>query len=460
MRSPFAIAGRSGVAAAVVAATLLLGVGLARSLPILTKEGVLPYGTDLNEEQIDQPTELFASEQAGGKRSYLVELGDLLFSSPSLFGGTARQAGMSCETCHQEGAGNPKLYMPGLSSRPGNFDTTNAFFNAKADNGVFDPVTPPSLRGVRHLAPYGHDGRFASLRDFIHNVIVNEFAGPEPTAEQLDALVAYLHDIDFLPNPKLDAGGKLAAGASDAAMRGETLFRKPFPHDASLSCAGCHQPDSAFSDHRVHDVGTGGWFKSPTLVNADFSAPYFHDGRYDTYDQVVAYFDKHFALGLSEGERSDLVAYLHSVGDGEKPYTRDNVQAELDELAHFSNVFDTAIPARNAPIILNAVDAIGSEWRELGENFPEHSDTSVTGGAAERYRARGAISNIVLALRRIAMAVADDDYDAVAGAHADYRQEVADAIPLLKAAEPWSLFNPDIRAAHFAALKELADLAK
>jgi cytochrome c peroxidase len=454
------LAMRGGIGVIVAILTLLFGIGGARSLSITTSEGVLPYGTDLNEEQLDQPTELFASEQAGGKRSYLVNLGDLLFSSPSLFGGTARQAGMSCGTCHQEGVGNPKLFIPGLSSRPGTFDTVTAFFNAKADDGVFNPLTPPSLRGARHLAPYGHDGRFASLREFIRNVIMSEFAGPEPAPEQLDALVAYIQDIGFLPNPKLAAGGTLAPGASAAALRGEALFRKPFPQDASLSCAGCHRPDSAFSDHRVHDVGTGGWFKTPTLTNANFNAPYFHDGRFDSYDQVVAYFDQHFALGLSGEERSDLVAYLNEAGYGEKPYTRNDVQAELDEIANFASVFDTAVPAHNESVILQAVYAIGLEWRELGENFPEHSDTSVTGGAQERYQARGAVSDIVLTLRRMAMAATDGDYGAVADAYRDYRQEVDAAGPVLKAAEPWSLFNPDIRAAHFAALKELAGLAR
>ena len=68
---------------------------------------------------------------------------------------------MSCNTCHQQGASNPKLFVPGLSSRPGTFDVSGALFNPKADNGVFDPVTPPSLRGASNLAPYGHDGRFA-----------------------------------------------------------------------------------------------------------------------------------------------------------------------------------------------------------------------------------------------------------------------------------------------------------
>ena len=41
-------------------------------------------------------------------------------------------------------------------------------------------------------------------------------------------------------------------------------------------------PNSAFIDHKVHDIGTGGWFKTKTLLNAKLNAPYFHDGRYDT----------------------------------------------------------------------------------------------------------------------------------------------------------------------------------
>ncbi len=52
-----------------------------------------------------------------------------------------------------------------------------------------------------------------------------------------------------------------------------------------------------------------------------------------------------------------------------------------------------------------AVDSVGHEWRELAENFPERSDTSVEGGVAERHRARGAVRGLVLSLRRIAMAV-------------------------------------------------------
>ncbi len=438
---------------------LLLGAGAASAAPIQTKEGVLPYGSDLNEEVLDQPSELFNFEQAGGKRSYLFNLGDMLFSSPAIFSGAARKAGMSCNNCHQQGAGNAKLYVPGLSARPGTFDTTGALFNPKTNNGVLDAVTPPSLRGAKNLAPYGHDGRYGSLRLFIRNVIVNEFAGSEPEPQVLDALVTYVREISFLPNAKLSSG-RLTDKASDSAHRGEAVFNNPFPHNPSMSCANCHQQTSAFVDHRVHDVGTGGLFKTPTLINANLNAPYFHDGRYDTYDQVVGYFDRHFDLGLKPNERADLVAYLDAVGDTDTPTTPNTVQLELDELAAFASVLDTAIPAHDKAIIALAVDSVGHEWRELGENYPERSDTSVQGGVAERLKARGAVRGLMLSLRRIAMAASGEDFAGAAQAYADYQRQVASAAPKLKLAERWSLFNPAAREAHFSALRQLAALAR
>ena len=445
----------------IAAAILLTAAAVpAASTPITTHEGVLPLGTELNEEALDQPNELFYSELAGGKRSYLLNLGDLLFSSPSILGGVARQAGISCETCHQQGHNNPKLFIPGLSSRPGTFDVSGALFNPKADNGVFDAVTPPSLRGAKYLAPYAHDGRFPTLREFIRNAIVNEFAGPEPSAQIVDALEAYIKEIAFLPNPKLGAGGRLTTEASDAARRGEVLFNKPFRHDAAMSCAGCHRPDAAFVDHQVHDIGTGGAFKTMTLINANFNAPYFHDGRYDNYEQVVDYFDRHYDLGLMAKDKADLVAYLNAVGDAAEPTVRNTVQASLDEIEQFVSVLDTAIPEHNKEVIALTVDAVGNEWRELGENFPAAKDTSVSGGVAERRRASGAAKGMVLTLRRIAMAAESGDFAAAAEAYADYRGQLAEVAANLKLAEPWSLFNRTVREAHFAAVNKLTELAR
>jgi cytochrome c peroxidase len=436
-----------------------LWCGSPEARPLTTKEGVLPAGTELNEDALDQPTELFASELAGGKRSYLLNLGDMVFSSPAIFGGLARRAGMSCHTCHQAGHGNAKLFVPGLSSRPGTFDTTGSAFNPKADNGVFDPVRVPSLRGAKHLAPYGHDGRMASLREFVRNVIVNEFAGPEPSNEILDALVTYIQEISFLPNAKIKAGGHLSDKASAAAHRGEAVFKRPFRSDAALSCASCHQPAASFVDHQVHDIGSGGIFKTKTLLNANFNAPYFHDGRYASYAEVIEHFDRRYDLGLSGDERADLAAYLEAVGDADVPVTRNTVQAELDELEQFVGVLDTAIGERNTDVVALTVEVIANEWRELGENFPGAKDTTIKDGLSERLRAAGAVRGVVLTLRRIAMAAAVGEFDAAASTLADYRQEVAAARGALKVAEPFSLFNPQIREAHFRALDALVDLA-
>jgi cytochrome c peroxidase len=425
------------------------------AFPVDGDQTTLPPKTELDEDELNKPREVFHSETAGGK-SYMISLGNMAFSSPGILGGVARQAGVSCGTCHVNGAGNAKFFMPKMSTRPGNFDTTGPLFNPKADNQVLDPVRIPSLRGARYLAPYGHDGRMSSLRDFVHNVIVNEFAGPEPSPVIVDAIVAYIHDIDFLPNPSLGPGGRLTGKTSESERRGEALFMKPFPHDPSLSCGGCHIPSGAFVDHQQHDVGSGGLFKTPTLRNADFNAPYFHDGRFDNYDQVVMHFDRVFDLGLSEQDRHDLVAYLTAVGDGTLPYEHDGASASLKEINDFTTVLGTAIPAGDKEIVSLAVDTIGNELRELTEQYPDRKNTSVSGGEQQRVLARTALKNLVLTLRRIDMAVADGRTADAAADYKNYRYLMAAAVPaLLAGAEPWSLFNPAVHDSHYASLRQV-----
>ena len=59
-------------------------------------------------------------------------------------------------------------------------------------------------------------------------MIVNEFAGPEPTPFMLDALVAYMQEFDFLPNSRRPATGRLTDKAGEAAHRGEAIFKRRF----------------------------------------------------------------------------------------------------------------------------------------------------------------------------------------------------------------------------------------
>ena len=121
-------------------------------------------------------------------------------------------------------------------------------------------------------------------------------------------------------------------------------------------------------DHRQHNVGSGGHFKTPTLLNANFNPPYFHDGRYNTYDQVVSHFDRLFDLALSPQDRTDLVAYLTVIGDGLQPYDLDGITAQLREISDLASVLCTSIPAHDKEVTALAALTVGRELRELANS--------------------------------------------------------------------------------------------
>jgi Di-haem cytochrome c peroxidase len=358
------------VAAAVTLVTVMAAAGAnsAAADPLSTPPG-MPPGTDFARDAQERPRQILRTEAEGGRQSYMVALGNTAFSSPLLFGGKARAAGLSCDTCHRQGDSNPRFYIPGLSARPGGLDPTTAFFNPAQDDGVANHVDIPSLRGVRLTAPYGRDGRIASLREFTRHVIVEEFAGDEPTPRILDALVAYMDQFEFLPNPKIDRLGALTPAAGAAAKRGQTLFAKPFAKMDGKSCASCHAPDALFTDGRRHDIGSGGVFDTPTLLNSRFTAPYFHDGRYATLGDVVAHFDRSFSLGLATHDKADLVAYLEAVGDGVDPVEPVTRQSEMSEVGAYVAVLDQAIDARDLPAIALVVDTVNFELDQIAKRF-------------------------------------------------------------------------------------------
>jgi cytochrome c peroxidase len=326
-------------------------------------------------EQAPLPRLVLNFEERGIDESklFMVAYGDMLFDSPEIFGEPARSLGITCAMCHNRSDINQRFYIPGLSVRPGGVDVDSAFFHPRANDHQFDPLDIPSLRGIRFTAPYGRNGRTASLRDFTRDVIVSEFSGREPTPLMLDALVAYLKEFDFLPVKALDHQGRLNGHASEAARRGEVLFRKPFPQMDGRSCASCHIPSSAFLDGRRHDIGSGrpatkfardSAFDTPTLLGAAFTAPYFHDGSLATLTAVVDWFDAKFTLALDPSAKADLVAYLETIGGGEQPYetfdaTNTRFRMTFGELSTFLSTLDTLIPARDqfhATLLIRTVE--------------------------------------------------------------------------------------------------------
>ena len=64
---------------------------------------------------------------------------------------------------------------------------------------------------------------------------------------------------------------------------GRRLFFDPvLSRDRSLACAGCHEPDRAFTDGRALSVGVFGRVGTrsvPTIVNRAYGRSFFWDGR-------------------------------------------------------------------------------------------------------------------------------------------------------------------------------------
>jgi hypothetical protein len=241
-------------------------------------------------------------------------------------------------------------------------------------------------------------------------------------------------------------------------LANETTSAEPFPHDPTLSCAGCHQPAAAYVDHRQHDVGSGGLFKTPTLRNANFNAPYFHDGRYANYEQVVAHFNRSFSLGLSARDQADLTAYLKAIGDGDRATTADDVPTRVKECTDFATALDTALPQHDAVAATLVLDTLDREVRELTEKFPEPKDTSVSGGLEQRAKARVALKELVLSLREITVAVQAGRFDEATAGLARYREKMTVTIAALERARQWSLFDHQLHDAHFAAVSRLYEV--
>ena len=367
-----------------------------------------------------QPPEYLRS----GRPSFLARLGKLAFRSPFVLGGRAGRLGLSCNTCHTNGGVNADFFVDGLSDRPGGVDASHAFWNRRADDGLFNPVNIPSLRGVRLTAPYGRDGRFAGLDDFTRRVIVTEFGGDEPEPLILDALVSYQLELAPPPNRLLDARGQLAVTAPPLARAAVELFAR--------DCSGCHHPDGGFVDGRRHDVGTGGYFDTPSLLGLAESAPYFHDGHAADLAAVVDHFDEVWALGYGPDERRAMIAYLEAVGAVDRGREPVSLAPTIHALQDFATLLMEPLESEDAELADFIADMVRLEIGRLHERFPapEHGD------------ARATISGWAHALRRIARLAEEGAFPAARTALADWHGEVAESWPSLKTVARTSLFNP------------------
>lgn len=123
-----------------------------------------------------------------------VEIGRAAFRTPLLLGGQGARAGLSCNSCHISGHDNPHFLFPGLSGAPGTADVTSSVMSEVRGDAVFNPKPIPTLTGAG--APLvSRDPADGGLELFIHGLVVEEFAGGEPSMAALAGLAAYVRAL-------------------------------------------------------------------------------------------------------------------------------------------------------------------------------------------------------------------------------------------------------------------------
>jgi len=219
----------------------------------------------------------------------LVRRGEFLFHD----GAHCFQQWLSCTSCH------PDTRADGVNWDLLNDGRANPK-NAKSLVGSWQ--TPPAMiRGVRASMEVAAEKGFL----FIQFV--------QPTPDELEAVRAYLRSVPFIPSPfHRKADGSL----DDQARRGRKVF-------ARAGCAACHPPP-LYTDMKKYDVRTrtmrdpkGTTYDTPTLLELYRTAPYLHDGRAATLEEVLTTYNPLDAHGttskLSKQELADLAAFLKAL---------------------------------------------------------------------------------------------------------------------------------------------------
>jgi tetratricopeptide (TPR) repeat protein len=139
-----------------------------------------------------EPTECLHAP-ADAQLARRIAIGRAAFRAPLLLGGQAARAGLSCNSCHRSGRGNPGFQFPGLSGAPGTADVTSSLMSSHRGDGVHNPVPIPDLSGPVHKVSRAVSD--PALATFIRGLIVKEFDGPEPAALTLASLADYVRAL-------------------------------------------------------------------------------------------------------------------------------------------------------------------------------------------------------------------------------------------------------------------------
>jgi cytochrome c peroxidase len=286
-----------------------------------------------------------------------VKLGETLFHDTRLSVSNTQ----SCASCHDRGHAFSDLRRFSLGAE-GQVGKRQAMplFNLAWAPGFFWDGRAKTLREqvlmpindkhemnetmVRVVEKLSHDKDSVAL-------FSKAFGSPEINADSIaKALEQYLLTL-ISQDSRFDQAVRKLAELSEQEKRGLQLFVTEHDPKRGLmgaDCFHCHG-GTLFTDHQYRDNGLSltpedvgrmivtkeatdrGKFKTPSLRNIAVTAPYMHDGRFATLEEVVAHYSgpmarrdtldpnlaKHPNAGiqLSAADQQDLIAFLKTLTD-------------------------------------------------------------------------------------------------------------------------------------------------
>jgi len=137
--------------------------------------------------------------------------------------------------------------------------------------------------------------------------------------DQLTSKLAALHFYQLaIPAPRPPEGSYEEASAA----RGKNVF------ESKGNCAACHVPplytEPGNNLHAPSEIGVDSFQADRSPTHMYRTAPlaglwsrqsrgFYHDGRFQTLDDVINHYDQHMNLGLTKAEKKDLVEFLKSL---------------------------------------------------------------------------------------------------------------------------------------------------
>ena len=146
-------------------------------------------------------------------------------------------------------------------------------------------------------APFGWHGDGDTVQDHLQQTF-QRLGGTGLKGADLEALIAYCREMATPPS--------LPAPKASLVAQGRELFFAD-----TVGCATCHK-EGGGSDGIRHEVGSGPKLDTPSLKFLAGTAPYFHDGRYQTLAELLEHTQGKMGWGteMTAQDRQALEAYL------------------------------------------------------------------------------------------------------------------------------------------------------